>query len=191
MKNINVLPSKYKYDYKKYFLIKVLAYFIFLNLSMLAIIFTAQTIYLKNLRLQIKKENTYLNEIQNLNSKFTLYKKQLNTYKNKLAEYKEKEQAFLKYFNQEYSPYASTIILFNSLKRDINISKIIYSDGQLEINGNAKNEDIFYTYYKNLESNPYLTSIVFSELDNKNQKDKKELYNYKIKLLVKKIDELN
>ncbi len=193
MKSINILPSKYRYDYRKHYLSKVLTYFFILNIIMLGVLYAGQIMYLNSLKKQIGSETNYYNQIKNLNTKFVVYNNQLNSYKNKLTELKEKEKAFLKYFNQDYSPYVSTLVLFNSLKKDIKIENILYKDGQFDIKGKAKNEEIFYRFYKDLEKNPYLAGLSFQELDNGEDENKKNIgnpYSFEIKLVVKTLNDI-
>jgi hypothetical protein len=187
MKNINLIPTNIRYDYEKFYIIRLIILTLSFNILLLLIIVINENLILSSLKQQLNEKKQYLQNITQLNSNFKKYDKEYSRLKKYLNESKEKEKTFLSYYKKDYSPLVSTLIHLDAIKEGIFINTFSYSNGYFVINGTVNNNKTFYNYYKSLENNPYIAELDFSNLTaNKEQNN----FNFDISFKVRKINEI-
>ncbi len=175
MKEINLLPSNIAFDYKKFILVKLSIFIIILNIILLVLI-SSVNIYINNgLEKKLSQKKAYLSKIDNINSKFKVYKQEYVKLKKRLVKLKNEINYYEKIVVLHRSAYADSIVFLNTFFDGVWFDSVTYKEGSFNISGYSPSKANFQRFYGKLEANRYIGDIKFFYV-----KQKSDMYVFKI-----------
>ena len=189
MKEMNLLPIKFRYDYSKVLFGKLMLLTVILNVVLLVYMAVLEVVQIRKLSLELQEKKQYVGELQQLNERFSTYEAEYAALQKKFVLLKEQEEVYQSHFQSDYSPMVSSLIFLNSLTSGIEIKQAAYDNGRFVIEGTAENSDIFYRYYKRLESNRHLMNLNFYHYQSTEDAER-PVFDFKLKFAVRRLNEV-
>jgi Tfp pilus assembly protein PilN len=189
MKSMNLLPTRFKYDYSRVLVVKFLVLIVVMNVGFLVYAGALEWYNVRQLKQKLETQKIYLNQIKQLNAQLLPIEAEYDRLKKVHTALLEKETVFGTHFKSSYSPLVSTLIYLQTISKGIRIQQTTYNEGVFVINGEARNSDLFYRYYRLLESNKNLLDLTFYHFQS-NQKDDDPVFEFKLKFSVRRLNEV-
>lgn len=169
-KYLNLIPEQYRFDLKKYAVLKIFNIILLANILILLSFFVVDK-YVQIKLKQIKKEKEEkINIINKLNSSIMAYEPEKNKMEKIVSELNLTEKIYTSVYNTNTSYLVDLLRTINLISDGIYINSINYSNGTANITAIAKNARSFYQFYNNIENNKYIKDKKFynlTESDNK------------------------
>lgn len=189
MKSMNLLPTRFRYDYSRVLVVKLLILVVMMNVAFLIYAGGLEWYNVRQLKEKLNVQKTYLNKIKQLNAQFQPIEVEYDHLKKVHTALLEKEMVYGTHFKSNYSPLVSTLIYLQTISKGIRIQQTTYNEGLFVINGEARNSDFFYRYYRLLESNENLLDLTFYHFQS-NKKDDDPVFEFKLKFSVRRLNEV-
>lgn len=165
LKEINLLPEKYRYDIAKHSIIKISVAFFILNLIFLGVFYYDQKKELNYLRSVLNEKENYDISLKNILSNLDTYKNEKNALIDKLRILKDVENYLSKQRVNNNSVLLDITTLSDLLSDKIVLNGISYTSGVFRIEGTASDSKSFYEYYKRVETNERVSHADFQNFE--------------------------
>ncbi|MEF3254439.1 MAG: hypothetical protein K6348_02565 [Deferribacterales bacterium] len=177
-KYINLIPSKYRFDLKKYLYIRGMIIFLAFNLFALISFYVIDrfNIYFYNKKIDEKKMD--LKRVNDINLSLKGFEDEKQRYNKVFSEITLSENLYYKIYNVQNSAFIDLITFLNLTTEGITIKNIDYREGIITANCIAKNAQSFYKYYKKMEEDNNIVERGFSNLT----KQETGLYHFDVKV---------
>ncbi|WP_273266038.1 PilN domain-containing protein [Flexistipes sinusarabici] len=181
MKNneINLLPSKYQFDFNKHVAVRTSIAVIVCNIILLGVIYYCNITIIDKLNKNLSQKQAYHNKLVSLNSNFSKYEQVYENKKKQLSDAKSKLRELMADNQKNNSPVIDSLRLFEFINRNIYVSSFSYGSGTFNFNGTAANDNAFYRFYKDLEQSEVVTRVNFLSL---NRTDDSRQLKFKVKI---------
>lgn len=165
LKEINLLPEKYRYDIAKHIIIKISVVFFILNLIFLGVFYYDQKNELNYLRSVLNEKESYDASLKNILSNLDTYKNEKNALIDKLKNLKDVENSLRKQRVNNNSVLLDITTLSDLLSDKIVLNDISYTSGVFSIEGTASDPKSFYEYYNRVETNERVSNADFQNFE--------------------------
>lgn len=181
MKNneINLLPSKYQFDFNKHVAVRTSIAVIVCNIILLGVIYYCNITIIDKLNKNLSQKQAYHNKLVSLNSNFSKYEQVYENKKKQLSDAKSKLRELMADNQKNNSPVIDSLRLFEFINQNIYVSSFSYGSGTFNFNGTAANDNAFYRFYKDLEQSEVVTRVNFLSL---NRTDDSRQLKFKVKI---------
>lgn len=165
LKEINLLPEKYRYDISKHVIIKICVTIFLLNSVFLGVFYYDQKNELNYLRSVLNEKENYDISLKNILSNLDTYKNEKNALIDKLKNLKDVENSLRKQKVNNNSVLLDITTLSDLLSDKIVLNDVSYTSGVFSIEGTASDPKSFYEYYKRVETNERVSHADFQNFE--------------------------
>lgn len=183
-KYLNLLPKNYRFEIRKYIIIRAFSIFLVLNIIVLTSFFVIDRLKIGKLQNKIIQKKEEIKKISQLNASLDQFKKEKADLDKIVSSLNISENLYYEIKRSSNSVFLDIIRTLNMISDGIFIKNISYTDGVINISGVAKSTKDFYKYYKIVEEDSRIVDKFFSNLS----KNEDGFYNFTLMLRFRGLD---
>lgn len=165
LKEINLLPEKYRFDIVKQQVIKIAFMVFVLNIIILGAFYYDGKNELNYLKSVLSEKQDYDSNLKNMIGNLDVYKNEKNESINRLKLLKDVENELRRGKISSNSALLDLWTLNSLLPEYIQLNEINYTSGVFKLSGTAGDPRNFYEYYNSIEKNEMIEFADFENLE--------------------------